>query len=258
MRVATFLCFLAALPAVAATSLFPKPLHLVRRVENASTQKSEAFDEYCYGNRIITVRGKRVTIADYAEQQLTEIDHDTATYSVTRFDEIAKAAAHLSAPRPSKSAMSRDTPQFRVRQLETKGSRDGYEIESGSTKMEVRIDRSIALSRDAVEALLGASYPNARRPEHDAVLQAAGGGAGGGRVAAQSAEQQYGLPVEQTVIYSFEGTSLTLHTSVVRADSDTAPQELLLIPQGAKRVESRLTRIGRELQDIESLPARKP
>jgi hypothetical protein len=251
VRVATLLCILAALPATAATSLFPRPLHLVRRIDGPAA-KSESVDEYCSGNRIVTVRGKRVLIADYAEQQLTEIDRDASTYSVTRFDEIAKAAAQLSASRPAAAS------RFAVTRVETMGSRDRYRIEGANAKIEVGIDRSIALSRDAVEALLGAAYPNVRRPEHEAVLQAAGGGVGGGRVAAQSAEPQYGLPAEETITYSFEGSSVTLHSAIVRADVDAVPPELLLIPPGARRVESRITRIGRELQDVETLPGRKP
>jgi hypothetical protein len=251
VRVARFLfVVLVASPAVAATSLFPKPLHLVRRVENAVTKKAEAVDEYCYGNRIITVRGKRVSIADYAAQQLTDIDHEAGTYSITRFDEIAKAASRLTAPRSASAAPPK------VTSMGMKGGLDGYQIAGGGAKIEVTIDRKISLSRDAVEALLGAAYPNTRRPEHDALLQAAAGG--GGRIAAQSAvEARYGLPAEQTITYSMEGTSLTFRTTIVRTDSDLVPQELLLIPPGATRIESRITRIGRELQDIESLPGRK-
>jgi hypothetical protein len=251
VRVARFLLVvLVASPSLAATSLFPKPLHLVRRVEDAVTRKAEAVDEYCYGNRIITVRGRRVSIADYAAQLLTTIDHEAGTYSLTRFDEIAKAASRLSAPRSASAAAPKLTS------MGMKGGLDGYQIAGGGAKIDVTIDRSVALSRDAVEALLGAAYPNTRRPEHDALLQAAAGG--GGRVVAQSAaEAHYGLPAEQTITYSMEGTALTFHTSIVRTDAGLVPPELLLIPPGATRVESRITRIGRELQDIESLPAQK-
>jgi hypothetical protein len=251
VRVARFLlAVLVASPSMAATALFPKPLHLVRRVEDAVTRKAEAVDEYCYGNRIITVRGKRVSIADYAAQQLTTIDHEAGTYSVTPFDEIAKAANRLSASRAASAAPSKLTA------MGMKGGRDEYQIDGGGAKIEVTIDRKISLSRDAVEALLGAAYPNTRRPEHDALLRAAAGG--GGRIVAQSAsEAQYGLPAEQTITYSMEGATLTFRTAIVRTDADLVPQELLLIPPGASRVESRITRIGRELQDIESLPARK-
>jgi hypothetical protein len=258
VRVAPFIFAVVIASPVMAAPLFPKPLHLLRRVEDAVTRKAETVDEYCYGNRIITVRGRRVTIADYEAQQLTEIDHEAVTYSITRFDEIAKAATRLSAP-GARSAMSHDTPRLRVNAKGRKGAVEAYEIAGGAAKIEVGIDRSIALSRDAVEALLGVAYPGTRRPEHDAMLEAAGGGRGG-RVTAQSAgaaEPQYGLPAEQTITHSFEGTTLTFHTAIVRTGAELVPQELLLIPPGATRVESRLSRLGHELQDIESLPSRK-
>ena len=239
---------LVASPALAAPPLFPTPLHLVRRVEDGATKRAESVDEYCYGNRIVTVRGARVIIADYAAQQLTEIDRQARTYSIARFDEIAKHMA--AAPRAA-------TPK--VTAVGMRAGVDAYEIAQGAAKIEIGINRAVGLSRDAVEALIGAAYPNSHRPEHDAMLDAAGGGGRGGRVSAQGAEApQYGLPAEQTITYSFEGSSVTFKTSIVRVDAEMVPAELLLIPPGATLVESRHTRIDRELHDIESLPARKP
>src|SRR5258706_102436 len=91
VRILPFVVFLSAVPAVAATALFPQPLHLVKRIDDPFAKKAITVDEYCYGNRIVTVSGDRVKIVDYDEQQVTEIDHGDGTYSVTRFDDIARA-----------------------------------------------------------------------------------------------------------------------------------------------------------------------
>lgn len=77
-------CSLLVAPAVfAATVLFPRPLHLVRRVDDPISKTTATIDEYCGGNRVVTVRGSKVAIADYDAQQLTEIDHAAQTWSVT-------------------------------------------------------------------------------------------------------------------------------------------------------------------------------
>lgn len=64
--VAAALAFLAAPFALGATALFPKPLHLVRRVDDPISKTIATIDEYCLGNRVVTVRGSKVAIADYA------------------------------------------------------------------------------------------------------------------------------------------------------------------------------------------------
>src|SRR5579872_2758433 len=104
-------------------ALFPTPLHLVRCIDDPVANSSTTIDEYCYGDRIVTINGPRVAITDYAEQRLTEIDHQRGTYSVTSFAEIAKA---------------------RPVALDSK------------TTVRVEVDRGVALSREAVEALIGA------------------------------------------------------------------------------------------------------
>src|SRR5438874_8531547 len=101
---------------LAVAVLFPKPIHFVRKVDDSISGKSVTFDQYCAGNRIVTVRGARVTIADYEKQELTEVDREAGTYSVTRFDEIAKAK-----PRAAQS----------------------------EAQVETNVNRDVALSRDA-------------------------------------------------------------------------------------------------------------
>lgn len=204
-------------------ALFPTPLHLVRRVEDPLARPAATtLDEYCSGDRIVTVSGARVVIADYGEQRLVEIDHARATYSITSFADIAKA-------RPAVPA-----------------------DEKAASKMKIEVDRGVALSREAVEALIGAAYPNRRVEQHDRILSAAAP-PGGGRIAAQStgAESQYGLPSDTAITFE---NGVTYRNVVVRVDHDLVPAQLMLIDPGAARVESRLTRTPRELQQLDEPP----
>ncbi|HJT17161.1 MAG TPA: hypothetical protein VJ853_07230 [Thermoanaerobaculia bacterium] len=197
-------------------AMFPTPLHLVRRIDDPVARTSTTVDEYCYGDRIVSVNGSHVAITDYAEQRLTEIDHQRATYSITSFADIARARP--AAPEPK-------------------------------TTVKVEVNRSIALSRDAVEALVGASYPNQHAAQHDQILSAAAP-QGAGRIAAQS-QSAYGLPSDTAVTYE---NGLTVRNVIVHVDYDVPPAQLMLIDPGATRVESRLTRTARELQQLDVLP----
>ena len=201
-----------------AGALFPTPLHLVRRIDDPISRTTTTLDEYCYGDRIVTVNGDRVAIADYGEQTLTEIDHRRVTWSVMRFDDIAKA-------RPAAVAQSKTT-------------------------VNVVVDRSVALSREAVEVLAGAAYPNRRDERHEQILRAAAP-TGGGRIAAQSASADYGLPSDTSIVFD-EG--LTYRNVVIRIDHDLPPPQAMLIDPGATRVESHLTRMTREMQQLDALP----
>jgi hypothetical protein len=212
------IAWLVVSSSLGAGTLFPTPLHLVRRIEDPISHTATTVDEFCAGDRIVSITGSRVSITDYAAQLLTEIDHAAATYSVTRFDDIAKARPRV------------DT--------------------SSQATVTVSIDRSVALSRDAVEAIVGAAYPNRRDSRHEQILAAAAPSSGG-RLAAQSAESAYGLPTN-TSIESEEG--LTYRNVVIRFDHDLPPAQMMLIDPGATRVESRLTRMTREMLQLDKLP----
>ena len=215
MKTAVALCaWLVASSSLGA--LFPTPLHLVRRVDDPVAKTSTTVDEYCYGDRIVTINGSRVAITDYAEQRLTEIDHQRATYSITSFADIARA-------RPA--------------------------VPESKTTVKVEVDRSVALSREAVEALVGASYPNRHVAEHDQILSAAAP-QNSGRIAAQS-ESGYALPSDTSVTFE---NGLTMRNVIVRIDHDLPPAQLMLIDPGATRVESRITRAPRELKQLDALP----
>ncbi len=206
---------------LAVAVLFPKPIHLVRKVEDSISGKSATFDQYCAGNRIVTVRGAKTSIADYAKQELTEIDRDAGTYSVTRFDEIAK-------------------------------SKKPHAMRADAAKIDVNVNRSVSLSKDAVEALIGASYPNSRSEVHDRVLSAAAPQKGGGRANAASVDDAYALPSEQTV--TIDG--VTTRDAIVSVTYDSAPPDVMAIDPHAKRVESKITRMSKELEQLDKLPKR--
>ena len=132
---------------------------------------------------------------------------------------------------------------------------DSFELTTNNKKLEIGVDRLTHLSRAAIEVLIGASYPNAHREEHDAILRAAGNARGGGdrRLVANAADaaSDYSLPVEQTLTIEEGGERLIVHNSVVEVRNELAPDDLRMIPPGARLVESRATRLARELHDID-------
>lgn len=262
--------------AFAADVLFPQPLHLTRRIEDPISKTTSTIHEYCAGNRVVTVNGDRVAIADYAKQELTEIDRAAGTYSVTTFADLAKALPAparpaLSAQENAKSATPQ--PKWKSAPLGVKSSAagrsmDAYEVTLDRSagehmKMTVGVDRSVRLSREAVEVLIGASFPNPHHDEHDAILDAAGNARGknGDRLAVvsnaagSSPAADYGLPVEQVTTFEIENERLTARSAIVDVRSELPPDDVLTIPPGATRVESHAVRLARELRELDQLPA---
>jgi hypothetical protein len=222
-----FIVLLLALNASAAEVLFPKPLHLTRRIEDPFSKSPLVVEEYCAGNRVITVRGERVVIADYDRQELTEIDRIAGTYSVTRFDEIAKIA-------PARKAQALMTPRaLGLSRAESGRAVERFEAISEHVTIEFGVDRAIALERPAIEVLLGASYPYQPAPQHEAVLSVDG------------------LPLEQTITHQFEGRQIVVRNVITRVAGETAPAELATIPPGARRVESRFTATTRTAGELD-------
>lgn len=205
-----------ALSAPAAELLFPEPRHFVRRIDDPISGTTSTVHEYCAGNQVVTIQGDAVSIADYGKQEVIEIDRAAGTYSVTRFEEIARANPYR-------------------------------ERKTDDVQVDVKVDSSVNLSRSAVEVLIGAAYPNRRRAEHDEILDAS---RKRGRGLQSQASDLHALPVEQTVRH--EG--LTLRSSIVSITAERVPQDALLIPPGAKLVESRIVRLARELRDLDRLP----
>jgi len=247
-----------------AAALFPKALHIVRRVDESLSGQSTTIEEYCAGNRIVTVQGNRVSVVDYDKQELTEIDHAAHTFSVTPFVDIAKARKGKATPH-AESAKWQTTPAG-VKASSAGRSLDTVEMvreqPNLTEKIEIGVDRQVSLSKDAIEALIGASYPNVRREQHDLVVGAAGPQRnGGGRANISSvspgAADVYGLPAEQTMTFDVDGTRVVTHNRVVTVSNETVPPELLNIEPGAVRVESKLTLVPKELESLDQLPADK-
>ena len=245
--------------AAPARLLFPKSLHLTRQIQEPLSAKTITMEEYCFGNRMVTISEDRTVIVDYEKQEVTEIDRHAGTYSLTRFDEIATAAAGSS----SMALMAKAQPKWTATPLGMRGaagrSVEQFEFVDGEKtgrKIEVGVDRSIALSREAVEVLIGAAYPNPMRDEHDAVLRAANTRGNANReVKTNSADDQgdaaYSLPLTQAFTYSDAGTSVTFRTTITRVGAEAVPTEALSLPPDAKRVESRVTTLQRQLRELD-------
>lgn len=163
--------------------LFPKPLHITRElsdpISQTTTQKTTRIDEYCQGNRIVSVSGTRTAIADYGKGELTEIDFSAGTYSVTKFELIARVN-EKNAPSVDRVTTQAARDAWRV---ESKGGTviasrpaETSEVENdeGGSRRVIRIssDRQMTLSRAAVEAVMGIGYPHRRDPSADVVLGA--------------------------------------------------------------------------------------
>ena len=213
--------------------LFPSPLHLTRRIEDPLAEAPIEVDEYCAGNRVVTVRGSRVIIVDYEKQQITEVDHGAATYSVTPFQEIARAA-----PPPVRRQMQRTAAAPRslgLRRGEAGRPIERFEIVSDSVSIELGVDHETRLSPGARDVLLGGAYPASPTPLHDQLLAAAGSG----------------LPAEQRTTFRFEGRELVVRNVVTRVGNELVSPDLIAIPAGAKRVESRFTATAKLAAEID-------
>jgi hypothetical protein len=247
-------------PLLAAGPLFPTPLHLIRQVHDPISGKTTVLNEYGYGNRLISVRGGLTSIADYEKGELLEIDRGEGTYSITRFDAIAKATQAVGTPAPAAA----ETKKPLLRGMAARATKSGRAAEFFTSSIdakplkqtiEVGVDRSVNVSKDALEVLMGSAYPGVRRDEHEVVLSAA---APNGPVAQSQAEAAYALPIEQVISYDLEGQKLEFRTSVVRVDSDTPPADLVSIPAGARLVVSRIVAVSREIDQINHPTAAPP
>src|SRR5690349_18986534 len=153
--------------AAAESVLFPAALHITRELFDPIAQNTSVIDEYCQGNRMISVSGKRTAIADYGRGELTEIDFTSGTYSITKFEQLARvyAQGETAALPLQASAASRNEWRVRSKGGSVVASRPAETFEAekqdGGSRRVIRVsaDRELALNRSAMEALLGIGYP---------------------------------------------------------------------------------------------------
>ena len=240
----TLLVSLVAVLAMTASAdvLFPTPIHLTRQVHDSIGGETTTIEQYCHGNRVVSIRGPRTSIADYGKGELTEIDREANTYSVTRFDDVAKALRAGAPPADAPKA------EWKIRsgglsQLRTNRASDALEaeLEEGTTKRQTRVavDRSVSISKDALDVLIGSAYPNSRKAEDQVVERASKG------------QNAYALPVEQHTTFLAGEDRAELSEVVLRVGEETAPPDLLAIPPDAKLVESQLLVRMHAIEDLE-------
>ena len=258
-----FLVFLgfASLPLLAADALFPTPLHLTRRVHESIGGGTTTVEQYCYGNRVITVRGPITTVADYDKSEITEIDREGGTYSISRFDQVAKALNPRALQATPQSKQAWELRKVgRVGALSAR-STEVFEADrqdaAVTRHVRIGIDGSVSLSKDALDVISGSAFPANPKEEDAAIASAARGRAPA--VASQStggakAAERYGLPVEQVFRFEVEGQQAEYRDVVVRVGDEVPPADLVAIPAGAKLVESRLLKTSRMIDAIDRLP----
>jgi hypothetical protein len=258
------LVLLLAAPLVAG-ELFPQPLHLTRQITDPVVGTTTIVDEYYVGNRAVSLSGDVTAIADYGEGTLTRIDHAAGVYSITRFDDLARAVER-SSPAPLGAAAERRAwnverrepgavagrPADLVRLTPPAGRRN-----EGLVRVDVALDRSITLPRAAIEVIAGIAWPARRHEEHGLLLQALGGG-GELRAAAAAHSATLPLPLRQSSTYVVGSDTLTIVSEIVRVGSELPPAGRLLIPHGARLEEDVIVRLPVMLEQIDAAPPHSP
>ena len=243
--------------ASAETILFPKPLHLTREVVDPITGKTSHVEQYCLANRVVSIAGTRTVIADYDRSEVTEIDREHGTYSVTPFSTVASARPHRKVIR----ALASSTPASAAPAMEHRGTdrRAGRSVDlyagddaAHALHAEIAVDPSAALSRDAFDVLVGAAYPGEGDASTELIRSASRRPVS--RVNGTSVSESYGLPIEQTTRWDVNGRTITATNRVTRLSDDAAPSDLLAIPPGARRVDSRIAVTARESGQLDALP----
>src|SRR5688500_4646560 len=251
---------MASIPmAASAGVLCPEPLHITRQIHDPIAGVTSTIDEYCHGDRIITVNGAVTVIVDYQLNEITEIDRNQGTFSITPFADVARAvSAERGRPMPKVAGD--------LRVLGLKHSGDGRQLETyefTSTADDQRVvitvgvDRKTALSPAAVEALMGATFPNRRSFVHDAIMRVVVAPSEKRREQT-SAIADVALPSEHSVAYEVAGERVVFRSTALSIDRQLAPDDLVIIPPGSRRVESRLTAIPRAIEELDHPPRPDP
>jgi hypothetical protein len=243
----------AAVPAYGQV-LFTEPLHLTRAIDDPISGQRQLVQEYYAGNRMISISGEKVAISDYGKGELTVIDRQAVTWSLTPFEKLAKGR------RSSAGVFSQHhRAEWSQRQLPAASiagrSVDVVEAQragSGEIRsIRVAFDRSTAISRSALEVILGVAYPAAPSEVGETIVALA---YNGGLVAMASGTASYALPLEVTTTFDTGGEQLVLRNEVLRVSRDLPPAELLSIPAGATRVDFQRAILHEQLEALDRLP----
>lgn len=240
--------FVGVASATAGETLFPEPLHLVRQIDDPVAGRVATIDEYFDGNRVVVISRDRFTVTDFATQEVLEVDRTAGTFSVTSFDEIARASAAIGeSAAPSPAWRATGTPSTRTGS--TNRILDVFEFENDAAIIEVAFDREVFLTRGGLDVLLGAAYPNVARPEHELIANRAR--RADRRVVTtgvQSRAKLHALPAEQKMTFKAGSERIVIRNVVVGVSSDRVTSDAVALPVGARRVESPLIRLAREFQ----------
>lgn len=247
--------------ASADTLLFPKPLHLTREVVDPITGKTSRLEQYCLANRVVSIAGSRTVIADYDRSEVTEIDREHGTYSVTPFSTVAGARPHRKVIRASATGTGTSAaPAMQHRGSDRRAGRsvDLYAGDDAAHTLhaEIAVDQSAALSRDAFDVLVGAAYPGEGDASTELIRSASRRPVSGVSSNGTSVSESYGLPIEQTTRWDMNGRTITATNRVTRLSDDVAPSDLVAIPPGARRVDSRIVIAKRESEQLDALPGK--
>lgn len=250
-------------PLFAASVLFPRPLHLTREIVDPISGTTAHVEQYCLANRVVSIAGSRTVIADYDRSELTEIDRQHGTYSVTPFASVAAAHPHRSSAHRSSAGTA--APQVEHRGVERRAGRnvDLYVADDATQNLhaEVGVDAGATLSRDAFDVLTGAAYPNDGNAATDITRAAARRtvavtNAAGATASAAASNESYGLPIDQTLRWQAGGRTLSAVNRVTRVGDEVAPPDMLAIPPGARKVDSMIVRTPREAGQLDTLPGK--
>lgn len=242
--------------------LFAEPLHLTREISDPISGTTSRVDEFCAGNRVISILGTRTSIADYAKGELTEIDRTKGTYSVTSFDAVARAMPGESVGLANDRVRGRE-PELTDVGVRSVGIRGGRAFEAtivgvdSSRKVEVVVDQQLRLSRGAVEVLVGAAFP-LRRTEENEIAIAAAGHSRSGAEKGSGLVRDHALPLEHSVTWSLDGDTLRVVNRIVRVGSELPAPDLAAIPPGARLVTSEIVLRKQLLDELDRLPSASP
>ena len=234
-----------------APPLFPRPIHLTRVVTDPISGTTTTIEEYLSGARVVSVRGSKTAISDYAEGRLIVIDRAEGTYSVTPFTDLA-----ASVPAARSLGRSELAKRWNIRTAASVAKKSGDWREAravdGSATVTVRRDSSIILSRSAAEVLLGIAYPGTPS-EHDQVTLAM---LSSEEVSALSTttDRGHALAAEVRITYTVGSETIESRNEVVRVGNEEPSPELLAIPAGATKIELPRATLSREMRDVDHLP----